>query len=618
MGDTRLDERKFGMFKRASASRPAPKHIYKPESSLNDILFSSKSRDGRSLSNDRAVIWRMSVWAMKDSSRMKRIAIAATLVIAALFGVGPMAQAQTAPPQATLVPPDFSACNFTVPTTFAHVWYFDPVHGPTENTYTAAGVSLNPTVTPHQGDITHPWKDLNAVATSAFNSKVTIGGYNLPLLGSPIQPGDELLLQSGTAAQYGVITFGISGVLLNPNGAFITVKPAPGATATLAELLVVNVDNFAFSGINFQSTGAGTGQLMRISPGLGKNIVFDSMNVSTVDAATAQTWTQAQWAAAPTGVDFTVGPCVSLTNSHIFNVGTGVQFSGGTQIKFQNNEIDHVSEDAMDFDGVDLSITGNYVHDFPNAGAGDHIDAMQGVLGLPSAPQNNRIAINDNTILWQVDPNLPFPTGSFVNGAIDWGSCCWNNMQVNNNKIYWPNFIHGISSDHCINCIVENNSLAGGFIVFNGGDVGVTIKNNLVSGLDCKGGDQVGVTMQNNILYKGGNGINLVCFGGSVVQLPGAPRIYLGNNLIDNCGVLGEITAFDLTTLTYDFHLLGTAQARGAGAAVDFSPQVDSLGLPLNSPPDVGAVAYPNNTTRPQASVCGRNSPRRFKPTFAR
>ena len=61
MGDTRLDERKFGMLKRASASQPAPKHIYKPQSRLNDILFLSKSRDGRSLSNDRAVIWRMSV-----------------------------------------------------------------------------------------------------------------------------------------------------------------------------------------------------------------------------------------------------------------------------------------------------------------------------------------------------------------------------------------------------------------------------------------------------------------------------------------------------------------------------------------------------------------------------
>ena len=51
----------FGMLKRASASQPAPKHIYKPQSRLNDILSLSKSRDGRSLSNDRAVIWRMSV-----------------------------------------------------------------------------------------------------------------------------------------------------------------------------------------------------------------------------------------------------------------------------------------------------------------------------------------------------------------------------------------------------------------------------------------------------------------------------------------------------------------------------------------------------------------------------
>jgi hypothetical protein len=157
-------------------------------------------------------------------------------------------------------PPNFASCNFTVPTTFPHVWYFDPVHGQTENTYTTAGVSLNPSVTPHQGDINHPWKDLNAVATSTFNAKVTIGGYNLPLLasttqaGGPILPGDEILLKSGTAAQYGAIGFGTSGLLFNSTGPFITFKPAPGATVTFAGLNIGGTYNLAFSGINIQST----------------------------------------------------------------------------------------------------------------------------------------------------------------------------------------------------------------------------------------------------------------------------------------------------------------------------------------------------------------------------
>jgi hypothetical protein len=44
------------MFKR-KREPTCPEHIYKAEPSLNDILFLSKSSDGRTLSNDRAVIW---------------------------------------------------------------------------------------------------------------------------------------------------------------------------------------------------------------------------------------------------------------------------------------------------------------------------------------------------------------------------------------------------------------------------------------------------------------------------------------------------------------------------------------------------------------------------------
>ena len=489
-----------------------------------------------------------------------------------------------------LTPPNFASCNFNVPTTFNHVWYIDPVNGQSEATYTTAGVSMNPSVTPHQGDITHPWKDINAVLTTIGNAKVL--GYPLPLVsGGVIKGGDEVLLQSGTATQYGVVGFGVGGFLYNQNAPFITFKPAPGATVTFAQLVIGNFSNAAFSGINIQSTGKYP--LLKISPGLGQNMVFDSMNISTTDAATAQTWTQAQWAAASNGVQFTSGPCVSVTNSHIFNIATGAQYSGGTQIIFQNNEIDHISQDAIDYDGLDLLIDGNYIHDFPNAGAGDHIDAMQGVAGIRSIPQTKRVAINNNTIIWQVDPNLPFPTGSFVNGAIGAGGCCWTNWYVSNNKIYWPNFQHGIYMDHCTNCTIQNNTLASGFIVLNGGDVNMLVKNNLTAGLVCKNGDQAGVTMQNNIMYNGGNSRNILCFGGVAVTLTRAtPKPYIGKNIADTGGILSELTAYNPATFTFDFHLLPTAPARGAGTSVDYAPQVDSLGHPLNSPPDVGAIQF--------------------------
>jgi hypothetical protein len=143
--------------------------------------------------------------------------------------------------------------------------------------------------------------------------------------------------------------------------------------------------------------------------------------------------------------------------------------------------------------------------------------------------------------------------------------------------------------DHCTNCMIENKTLAGGFIVLNGGDVNMLVKNNLASGLDCKNGDQAGVQMQHNIMYKGGNSINILCFGG-VAQKLTSLTVPIGNNIVDSGGVLSEITAASGTT--FNFHLLPTAPARGAGTFVDYTPQVDSLGNPLNSPPDVGAIQF--------------------------
>ena len=59
-GDVRLDDRKFGILRRATASRLAPNRIYKPQRGLNDISVLSKSCHRPSLSGNKAVIWRMS------------------------------------------------------------------------------------------------------------------------------------------------------------------------------------------------------------------------------------------------------------------------------------------------------------------------------------------------------------------------------------------------------------------------------------------------------------------------------------------------------------------------------------------------------------------------------
>ena len=59
MGDTRLDDRRFGPQTR-NREPACPEHIYKPRWGLNDVSVLSNSCYGRSLNRDKDVIWRMS------------------------------------------------------------------------------------------------------------------------------------------------------------------------------------------------------------------------------------------------------------------------------------------------------------------------------------------------------------------------------------------------------------------------------------------------------------------------------------------------------------------------------------------------------------------------------
>jgi hypothetical protein len=61
-------------FPGAIASRPAPKRVYKPRRSYNDISVLRNSCYRRSLSCDKAVIWRMSAQAsLSRSNHIRRL-----------------------------------------------------------------------------------------------------------------------------------------------------------------------------------------------------------------------------------------------------------------------------------------------------------------------------------------------------------------------------------------------------------------------------------------------------------------------------------------------------------------------------------------------------------------
>ena len=316
---------------------------------------------------------------------------------------------------------------------------------------TTAGISLDPTVTPHQGDKAHPWKDINAVAVSKFNMVVNVTGYPNALFATgPIQAGDLILLESGTAAQYGVVRIGDNGIPFNATGAYLTLQPDVGASVTFAQMGIGNFSNIHVSGVNVQSVN----KYPLLTLGVGKNDVLDNLTLSSTDDATARTWTQAQWVASiSNGVVFRIGSCYSMTHSHITNVATGVAYAGANQVKFDDNIIDHISGDGLDYHDDDLEIAGNYLHDFVNDGSGEHIDGMQGVIGLRSMPISHRILISGNTVVFQADPNLEFKsTSAALNGAIGITNNAWVNLYIDNNKIYWTNFPNTIGLGNCTNC----------------------------------------------------------------------------------------------------------------------------------------------------------------------
>ncbi len=85
-GDLRLDERKFGIPRRAIASRPAPKRIDRPRRGLNDISVLSKSRYGHSLSPNRAVnLATAGLWVPKDCRTRGEFTLVAPLLLATIF-----------------------------------------------------------------------------------------------------------------------------------------------------------------------------------------------------------------------------------------------------------------------------------------------------------------------------------------------------------------------------------------------------------------------------------------------------------------------------------------------------------------------------------------------------
>ncbi len=354
-------------------------------------------------------------------------------------------------------------------TTHNNVWYFDPVHGHTQD---AGGT----------GTQTAPWDNLNALIKAR-------PGYSHPLLKSapylqvpvpgqpavtktgpnagPIAPGDEILLMSGN---YGDVWLGgLNAEIANSD--FVTVAAAPGQTPVLTSLFVAETNKWVFDGLKVQSlkpAALSGNPLVTIKDG-GATLQTLTLcsRISIISSQdNVQAWGQAQWVAnarngfsarAARGAEHDV----RFTHRIAYQQCQIWRALFANKLVFSNNQLDHFGGDAIDYGATDLAITKNNIHDAVDVGDGNHPDAMQGVLGVlaPGAALNyfRNVLIDSNLIIRQTDPKLCFRTSCRASTP---SISDWTNVTVSNNVVV-TSACWGIDFSSIHNSLIINNTVVG-------------------------------------------------------------------------------------------------------------------------------------------------------------
>jgi hypothetical protein len=513
--------------------------------------------------------------------------------------------------------PVYSGCA-APPSTFRHVWYFDPVHGKT----TAAGGN---------GSQSAPWNSLQALVQTSpgysFPLLTTAPYHQVPVPGQPgvlkpgpkagpVAPGDQILLMSGN---YGDVGINVSAAEIS-NSDFVTVQAAPGQVPVLTSLLVSSTNKWVFNALKVQSLQAAARSgltLVEIKDGGAalptSDIVFENMSISSQDDAEA--WTQAQWVAnartgfwAVSSVGGSNTKCIALTGSHISNVKDGAGLLAD-QLLFSNNEIDHFGDDGIDYGASNLAITHNNLHDNLNIGDGNHEDGMQGVQGIvaPGASVNHyqNILIDSNLIIRQTDPELSFP--QYLQ-AIDAFDGDWTNMTVTNNVIVTSScYAIGLFSIHN-SLIADNTALSDGLIsspgcsaaaVNVGGSThegsassNVRITNNLAEHFNIDDQNAPTVTFDHNVALNSYQ--PFVHWNGTAFtySYPAGTDANGNKAFATSVPYASQFLAWNPAALSFNLMLKAASVAIGAGTATGV-PTLDIFSATRVAPYTTGAYSYP-------------------------
>jgi Right handed beta helix region len=514
------------------------------------------------------------------------------------------------------------------------VWYVDPVIGQTP---AAGGL----------GTQAAPWNSLNGIIGGLWSSGQKVPGYTRPLLSTipynhvtaagrvdiadtvgnpPVSPGDTIMLMSGN---YGDITIGSYGLSVN-NSDFVTIEAAPGQVPLFTTLYIRSTNKWVFSGVAVQSLWGTNGNkspnLVTITDqGAALQTTDIIMQYMTVDSNPALSgWTQSQMqyyvsyaifasAFRQAGI-WTLGgqggpdtSCISITNSHIFNVTYGANLMADKTL-FAYNEIDHDGDDMIDYAASNMLIFHNYLHDDQDFGVGAHMDSMQGypIRRGSLVTTYSNVTIDSNVIIRQTDPNLPFPT--YLQG-IDAFDGDWTNMTVTNNVIVTSS-CWGISINSMHNSLVASNTVVDDGLVVTPGctpwlnaggathegsySSNLRVTNNIAPHFILGNLNAPTVTSDHNVALSGYQPFAKYVGNPPTVLSYGTPGITDANSNVAAPYPAGfpyasQFVTWSPSTLQFDLHLLPGSVAKGAGTSGAPLPTIDITGATRTSPYSVGA-----------------------------
>ncbi len=169
---------------------------------------------------------------------------------------------------------------------------------------------------------------------------------------------------------------------MNPNGMVTITSLDAGHPAVIAGITLTNSSNLTFSHIELTPRVQGG---IAVTLAADTNIHFDHLNIHA--SATAD----------GNAVMIRESKNVSVTNSEIHNIGTGISYINSDTVMLSGNKLHHIQSDGMHGGGTsNITITGNTFTDFAPK-PGDHPDAIQfWTTGTTTSAHD--IVVTDNII----------------------------------------------------------------------------------------------------------------------------------------------------------------------------------------------------------------------------